>query len=114
MQTRRTGFTLIEVLIAVMLIDVGLLALVAGSAVLVRRAGEVRARSNALRAAANRIQVLGAGPCTQTAGASPNGDVYETWAVVVYPSHVREVSDSVTFSVAGVPGSVALRTQFPC
>jgi Tfp pilus assembly protein PilV len=114
MRSRRAGFTLVEVLVAVMLIDVGLLALVAGSAVLVRRAAEVRARSNALHAAANRIQMLGAGPCAQTTGAAATGDVRESWGVVVRPNHVREVSDSVTFSAAGVAGTVALRTRFPC
>jgi Tfp pilus assembly protein PilV len=114
MQTRRAGFTLIEVLLAIVLIDVGLLALVAGSAVLMRQATEVRARSNALRMANNRIQSLSAGPCASSIGSSVTGDAREQWTVAVQPNRVREVRDSVAFTAAGVERSVALLTRLPC
>ena len=114
MRSCRAGFTLIEVLIAVVLIDVGLLALVAGSAVLVQRATEVRARSSALRAASNRLQTLGSGGCTPAVGASTTGGVREAWTVTLQPNHVRELRDSVAFTVAGDVHSIALVTRLPC
>jgi prepilin-type N-terminal cleavage/methylation domain-containing protein len=114
MQSLRAGFTLIEVLVAIVLIEVGLLALVAGSAVLVRQTSEVRARSNALRAATARIEALGAGPCVSTSGASTVGDVHELWSVDLQANHVREVRDSVAFTAAGIGRSLALRTRLPC
>jgi prepilin-type N-terminal cleavage/methylation domain-containing protein len=114
MRSSRAGFTLIEVLIAVVLIDVGLLALVAGSAVVVRRAAEVSTRSAALRTASNRIQTLGATRCAAITGGASSGGIDEAWSVTLEPNHVRELRDSVQFTVAGVPRSVALVTRLPC
>lgn len=114
MRSHRAGFTLIEVLLAVVLIDVGLLALVAGSSVLMRQAAEVRARSDALRAANNRIQSLAAGPCASISGSSAGRDMREQWAVTVEPNRVREVRDSVVFTAAGVERAVSLLTRLPC
>ena len=114
MGSRRAGFTLIEVLLAVVLIDVGLLALVAGSAVLMRQAAELRARSDALRAANDRIQGLAIGPCLPAAGSSVTGDLREQWTVVLQPNRVREVRDSVAFKAAGAERSVSLLTRLPC
>jgi Tfp pilus assembly protein PilV len=114
MSLRRAGFTLVEVLIAVVLIDVGLLALVAGSAVLVRRAAEVRTRSSALRAAGNRIQALSAAHCSATTGSANAAGLTEAWMVTLQPNHVRELRESVAFTVGGVPKSVTLVTRLPC
>jgi Tfp pilus assembly protein PilV len=115
MRLKRFGFTLIEVLVAVVLIDVGLLALVAGSAVLVRRAAELRARSTALRAATNRIQLLGAQPCAAAAGSTgPWRGQREDWSVVLQANDVREVLDRVTFTAGGDTHAVVLRTRLPC
>jgi prepilin-type N-terminal cleavage/methylation domain-containing protein len=117
MRRRRAGFTLIEVLVAVVLIDVGLLALVAGSAVLVRQAAELRMRNAALRAATNRVQFLGAGPCLATAGGaggSNAGALREEWSVSLQANNVREVLDRVTFTVGGDTRAVVLRTRLPC
>ena len=114
MRSHQPGFTLIEVLIAVVLIDVGLLALVAGSAVLVKRTAEVRARSTALRAASNRLQVLSSGVCAPVAGAAASGGVREAWSVLVLPNQVREIRDSVAFTIANDVRSVTLVTRLPC
>lgn len=111
----RAGFTLVEVLIAIILIDVALLALVGGTAVLVRQATEIRSRAAALSAAANRIQRLGAGPCVATAGsASAPGGVQEEWSLALHGNNVRDVRDSVIFRLAGATGSVVLRSRIPC
>jgi Tfp pilus assembly protein PilV len=111
----RLGFTLLEVLIAVVLIDVGLLALVAGSAVLIRQTADMRARNAAVRAAANRLQLLGAGACVARSGTA-NGPlgIRETWSVEVRGDSVRDVRDSVVYTAAATPRSVVLRTRFPC
>src|SRR6478672_4177228 len=59
----RDGFTLVELLIAVLLIDVGVLAMVAGTALIVRRQNAMRTRALAAQVAANRIQRLQGGAC---------------------------------------------------
>ena len=111
----RTGFTLIELLVAVVLIEIGLLALVATGASLVRQATTTRARLAAINAAANRLQLLGAGPCATTSGVSstPSG-VAERWTADVQPNGTRELRDSVTFVAMGSTHVIALRTRLPC
>src|SRR4051812_29363908 len=115
LQRRRAGFTLVEVLIAVILIDVGLLALVAGSAVLVRQANDTRVRGAALRTAENRLETLGAAACTSLAGVatSPDG-LREVWSVEMLPNSVGEMRDSVVFATNGSTRSLVLRTRIPC
>ncbi len=112
---RRRGFTLIEVLIAVVLVDVALLALVAAGSTLVRRTTEVRVRTIAARLAIDRLQLLGAGACAATTGAMTSaGGIREFWGAMSPVNGVREIFDSVTFTVAGVDKAVALHTRLPC
>ena len=109
------GFTLVEVLLAVILINVGLLALVAGSAVLVRETNDLRARRSALQTGTNRLQLLGAASCVAASGDArgPRGE-HERWSIDVMELGVRELSDSVTFFSRGEVRSIVLRTRLPC
>jgi len=113
MRSRR-GFTLIEVVFAVVLIDVGLLALVAASATLVRRAGDLRARDTALRAATDRLQLLGATPCAGQSGSATSAGIREAWTVSAPRNGSRELRDSVVFATTRGIGAVVLRTRLPC
>jgi len=113
MRTRR-GFTLIEVLVAITLIDVGLLALVAGSAVLVRQVNAFRLRNVALRAATNRLQQLGASPCAPASGTSFGDGIREDWTVTLASSRSLNVQDSVTVTVGPSRPVVVLHTRLPC
>lgn len=111
----RRGFTMIELLVAVVLIDVGLLGLVAASAVVVRANGDLRARSAATRAAANRVQALVASPCASASGsAAPAAGMRERWDVTLSPHHWREIRDSVAYDVSGATRSFVLRTRATC
>lgn len=115
MPNSRAAFTLVEVLVAVVLIDVGLLALVAGSAVLIRQSTETRARDAAVRTAENRLQMLGATACVASTGsaAGPFG-IHEYWFVDPPIEGVRELSDSVTFIAPAGEQSIVLTTRLPC
>ena len=111
----RAAFTLIEVIVSVVLLNVGLLALVASSAVLIRQTSEMRARSAAVRAAANRLALLGATTCAARSGtASSAFGVREVWSVQVLDDGVRELRDSVSYSAPTGVKSVVLRTRLPC
>lgn len=114
-QQGRRGFTLVEVLVAVVLIDVGVLALVAGLAVVARREMGMRSRVAASRAAENRIQSLVAGPCVAASG-SANGErgLAEWWSAQLVPGGQRELRDSVEFFVDGVRHHTVMRTRVPC
>jgi len=111
----RHGFTLVEVLLAVILIDVGLLALVAASGVVVRQMNALRLRNAALRAATNRLQQLGVGACVASAGstATPDG-IREDWSSASWDGQTRDLRDSVTFAAGGTTHTIVLRTKLPC
>jgi Tfp pilus assembly protein PilV len=112
---RRAGFTLVEVLIAVVLIDVGLLALVAAGSILVRRTAEVRLRATAVRVALDRLQLVGVGACVSASGVAIGArGIRENWGATAPTNGVRELYDSVTFTVAGAEKLLALRTRLPC
>lgn len=109
------GFTFVEVLLAVILITVGLLALVAGSAVLVRETNDLRARRGALQTGTNRLQLLGAAACVAASGGARglHGED-ERWSIDVLGPGVRELRDSVAFFSRGEARSIVLRTRLPC
>jgi Tfp pilus assembly protein PilV len=109
------GFTLVEVLLAVILIDVGLLALVAGSVVLVRQTTALRTSRDALQAATNRLQQLGADRCVSASGTADGPlSIHEEWSATPMQNGVREMRDSVSFTAVGEQRFIALRTRLPC
>jgi len=111
----RAGFTLIEVIVAVVLVDVGLLALVAGCSILVRAMGDARARTEAARAAESRLARLGALACAASSGGSTaGGRLSEHWTVRTDAAGIREVRDSVSFTLRAGPSFLVLRTRVPC
>ena len=110
----RAGFSLIELLVALLLVIVGLLALAGTTLVLGRERTELGARSAAIRAAAARLDWLGAGPCQPTSGwAEPTPWLAERWSVALAANSTRELSDSVTFGEGGAH-AVVLRSRLPC
>ena len=112
---RRDAFTLLEVLLAIILVDVALLALVGGSATLVGRASDLKVRGAALRAASDRVQTLSIAPCNAAPGTAQGAyGLREAWTVAVPSTSIREISDSVAYVTHGTPASVVLRTRIAC
>lgn len=110
----RRGFSLIELLVALIVVDVGLLALVGTMFVLVRDRSELRARSAAIRAASARLDWLGAGPCRpQIGSATASAPLTERWSVAIGANATRELTDSVTFGVDGAH-AIVVRSRLPC
>ena len=107
-----SGFSLLELLVAILLIDVALLAIVRTHAVVVRQRNDTRMRFAAAAAAATRIEQLLASPCAPASGSSSGPAWSELWSAQL-DGHTREIEDSVAF---GAPAShvVVLRTRFPC
>lgn len=110
----RRGFSLIEVLIAVALIDAALLALVAASMVIVRRTAELRLRTTAQQLASDRLQLLGASCGASSGHAAHPAGIQEFWLVSPIGESAVELSDSVTFDIQGHTHSTVLRTRLPC
>lgn len=113
---RRHGFTLVELLVALLLIEVALLALSAMGAIAVRALADTSARSAAVSAVAARLERLSASPCTAPAtgsASSPHG-IREWWTVQLRDSSTAIVRDSAEYpSRQGVRGFV-LSAHRPC
>src|SRR5690242_17974630 len=108
-RAHRRGYSLVELLVAIILVDAGLLAIVQTHAVVVRRRNETRVRAAALAAAASRVELLVAAPCGPASGTAASSVYTETW-LALPDTRTREISDSVTFG-AGAAHRVALRTR---
>jgi Tfp pilus assembly protein PilV len=107
-----SGFSLLELLVAILLVDVAILGIVHTHAIVVRNRNEMRARSAAVIGAADRIEQILASPCTAGSGSSVLPASAEFWSSSL-EGPTRAISDSIVFgpSAAHV---VVLRTRLPC
>jgi prepilin-type N-terminal cleavage/methylation domain-containing protein len=110
----RRGFSIVELVVAMMLVAIGLLSLVGANTVLVRRRNEARQRLAAVAAATNRVGQLSSGPCLSVNGtARGSTGMTEWWSVLAGANATREIVDSVHFGARPAHDFV-LRTRLPC
>jgi type IV pilus assembly protein PilV len=116
-RSRRGGFTVVEVLAAVVLLSVGLLA-IAGLAATAARVTRYGARQTiAASVAQSRFDSLSSLPCRTlavggpTTGASSARGVTERWTVTD-GFNVKNLTDTLT--VVGRAGPLVYRTVLPC
>lgn len=98
---------------ALLVVDVGLLALASTTVALVRQRTDLHARAAAIRAAAARLEWLGAGPCQPASGSAATPELTEYWQVQLAANATRELTDSVTFGSGAIHVAV-LHTRLPC
>jgi type II secretory pathway pseudopilin PulG len=112
----RPAFTLVELMVSMLLIDVALLALVASGALVIRQASDGHVHSSAVRAAVNRLESLSARfPCVASTGyvVGPHG-LREDWSVRPVAAGEREIVDSVRYPQSSGTRAVVLRARTPC
>ena len=111
----RVGFTVVELLVALVLTGMGIVATVATSAVVVREADEGRTGSMAASTAANRLEWLRSHACIVESGraAGPRG-LSEAWSATLQLGGVRELEDTTTFMIGGGDRTLVLRSRTPC
>ena len=111
---QRRGSTLIELLVALLLLDLAILSLATFSAVAARRVGDAGRLSRSSLAATNRLERLASRPCaTITAGSLElEPRVAERWTLRRVPG-AAEVTDSIDLA-AGQGGPVVVRSRIPC
>ena len=113
----RPGFTLVELLIALLLLDCALLALVGTSALITRWLGTAANGARAGSAAAARIERLASLSCsTTTSGETidPRG-MHEWWIVQLNGDDTRLLADSVEYhSAPGTRHLAAAGTRTLC
>lgn len=110
------GFTLIETVIALVLLQLGVLALVGTSGAVARDLAEAAARRRAHAAARNRVEILRAAACAEasTGTARLQAGMVEIWRVEAKGAG-RLVVDSVTVPLGrGRRASVVSRAFTLC
>ena len=113
---RRVGFTLVELLIALVLLNVGLLALVGLAASITRNADDSRFAANASRIAAVRLERTASTACRgDTSGVDHvAAGVTEQFSDMPAPNDSRVITDSVTYETTRGPKTFVLRTAALC
>jgi len=120
-----SGFTIVELMVAVLVLGVGITALVGSSALVTRQIGRGRMMTLANEVATRRLELLrlaarpiGAGaPCSQSGFASggpvTTRGVTESWTVSGSGT-TRTVTVTVSYPVKGGTASSTLRTVIGC
>jgi prepilin-type N-terminal cleavage/methylation domain-containing protein len=94
----RRGFTLVELMVAVLLLSVGLTSVIATSSAISRMMGGSIREATAATLAASRFETLRGSRCAAiTAGTATTRGITETWKVTKINPHMFDVTDSVSF-----------------
>jgi prepilin-type N-terminal cleavage/methylation domain-containing protein len=112
--TTRKGFSLIELMVAIMILTVGLLGLAATSAVATQMIGSGGRHTLAASVAQSRFELLRRGPCATLSGGSGNTrGVSESWQI----DSVRTsafLTERVTYQTRRGPRTQIFRSVRPC
>jgi prepilin-type N-terminal cleavage/methylation domain-containing protein len=123
MKHRRSGFTLVEALVAVVVVGIGILALMSASASVTRMIGRGKMETRAALAASQRMEVLRsaagatsprcANPAFSSGGPVMAGGVAEKWEVAPN-GKVRPVRVTVTYLTVRGLRTASLETRITC
>ncbi|MEO5814307.1 MAG: prepilin-type N-terminal cleavage/methylation domain-containing protein [Gemmatimonadaceae bacterium] len=114
---RRDGMTIVEVLVALMIVSIGLLGIAGSTALALRTAHESVQRRNAMHRMVSRQSQLAAAGCSAaSSGAATDSahGIVEAWYVSVQTSGFALVRDSVRWMGPRGPRSFVLESAFPC
>ena len=116
LSSSRKGFTIVELLIALVLLDVGLLALVGLAASIDRDADSARKRTNALSAASGRLETIASLACQGDASGVAQGSpgITEWFSEASAPNATRDIVDSVAYVTPHGVRTFVLRTGARC
>ncbi|HWE41785.1 MAG TPA: prepilin-type N-terminal cleavage/methylation domain-containing protein [Gemmatimonadaceae bacterium] len=111
----RAGFTLVELLVAMMVFAVGMLGLAATASSVTRMMGGAKRQTIAATVAQSRLEKLRSSPCASiTSGTETVRGITNTWTVTAVARGVI-IKDSVSFpSSRNTTRSKVYRTSFSC
>lgn len=123
MKHRRFGFTLVEALVAVVVVGLGIVALMSASSSVTRMIGRGKMETRAALAASRRVEVLRsaaeastprcANPAFTSGGPVMVGGVAEQWEVAA-SGKVRPVRVTVTYLTVRGLRTASLETRIRC
>ena len=108
--------SVVEVLVALMLVTIGLLGIAGSTALTLRTTLDSMRRREATERAATRFALIAAGGCAaaRSGFASDQRQLSERWTVAAAGNHFALVSDSILWMSARGPRSLAIRTAIQC
>jgi hypothetical protein len=74
----------------------------------------MRTRALAAQIAANRIQRLEGGACETLTGSAAQADITERFSADVTANGLRDLRDSVSFTIDGAPRAIVIRSRMSC
>ena len=108
------GFTLIEVVIAILILSVGALALAGSSAVMVRRLADSSRNSAGASVGRSRIESSFAAPCNAlTAGSEQISGIRSEWSVS-NAQNSADITQRVTYPTRRGTHSENFKSSIPC
>ena len=114
----RRGVTLVELIVAVIILSIGLLAIVGSSGAIARGLGESRLDNLAAYAAESRLEKLAGTACTaltlNTWTTETTRGVTETYGVTDVGNNIRQIVDSVSWNTRKGTRRQAFVTLIPC
>lgn len=122
MRHARGGFTLIEVMVAIVVLTIGIVALAGSSSLITRMIGRGKVETRAAQAAARRMEVLRLAAdsrprCSDSefgsGGPVLSGGMTESWQVPG-TGKVRHVRVTVTYLTVRGPRTAVLETRIAC
>lgn len=113
----RSGISIVEVLVALMLVCIGLLGIAGSTALALRTTLDSANRREAVQRVATRFALLSSAGCDSARGGrlnDPTHQLTEQWTVSAAGPHFALVTDSVRWMSARGPRHFALQTAIPC
>ena len=117
----RGGFTLVEIMVAIVVLSIGVLGLAATAGVVVRQMTGAVHQSVAATVAYSRMERIRTGSCvamkdsSSPAAGVTTRNVTEHWAIKGTPgSHVLLVYDTITYMVRGKKKTQIYNSEYPC
>ena len=108
------GYTLIEIVVALLLFTVGGLALVSTSAVIGRELSANAVRERAGRMAETRLEILGAACRVAPGGREVLGPIESAWSVEFPDSGHVTVLESIAYPTRRASRTDSYRVTLPC
>jgi type IV pilus modification protein PilV len=118
-RSARAGFTIVEVMVAIVILAVGILGLAATASVVTRQMTGAVHQSVAATVAYSRMERIRSGDCMvmkdSTPGTAVTRNVTEHWTITV-PTGKQAllVYDTITYKVRGKTKQQFFYSEFPC
>ena len=114
--TNRDGFTIVEIIVAIMVLSVGVLGLAATAAVVQKQMGSGERQAAAAAIAQSRFDQLTSINCKSAnlVGGNAswrNGHVTETWTVTDL-TNIKQITETIT--ITGYANALVYTTYIPC